>query len=106
MNSQAEEDVLDAFNMDGARRRQSDPFSSHSRMGLGDADDGLDDDLHGLREESEGDIPPLVSLQGRGNSQPLTMNHAQAITVSASQCGCPATDFFFFSFLYFLCVCS
>lgn len=80
LHSQAEDDMLGTFDMDGARRRQSDPFSAHSRMGLGEADDGLDDDVPGLQEESEGEIPPLVSLQVRGNSQPLTMNHAQGIT--------------------------
>ncbi|MPC21870.1 hypothetical protein E2C01_014872 [Portunus trituberculatus] len=80
LHSQAEDDVLCGFDMDGARPRQSDPFSTHSRMGLGEAEDGLDDDVPGLREESEGEIPPLVSLQVRGNSQPLTMNHAQGVT--------------------------
>lgn len=80
LHSQAEDDMLGAFDMDGARGRQSDPFSSHIRMGSGEADDCLDDDVSSLPDEHEGEIPPLVSLQGRGPSQPLSMNHSQGIT--------------------------
>lgn len=80
LHSQAEDDMLGAFDMDGARGRQSDPFSSHMRMGSGEADDCLDDDVSSLPDEHEGEIPPLVSLQGRGPSQPLSMNHSQGIT--------------------------
>ncbi|KAG0722764.1 hypothetical protein GWK47_043913 [Chionoecetes opilio] len=75
LNSQAEEDLLGPFDMDGARGRQSDAFTS----ALAEIEDGLEDYGSGFPEECDGEIPPLVSLQGRGLSQPLSMNHSQGI---------------------------
>ena len=79
MHSQSEDDMLGSFDMEGARgRRQSDGF----RMGPGELEDCLDEDVTGLPDECDGEIPPLVSLQGRGPSQPLSMSHSQGISVS------------------------
>lgn len=85
MHSQSEDDIL-GFEMDGARGTQQ----QHLRFGDGfgsvtqpsDLDDRYDDDVTAPLDESDVGLPPLVSLQGRGPSQPMSMGHTQGITVS------------------------
>lgn len=91
MHSQSEEDIL-GFDMDGARGTQQQQLRSGDRFGSmmqpGDLDDRYNDDVTGLPDESDAGLPPLVSLQGRGTSQPMSMNHTQGITVSHTAFSC------------------
>lgn len=85
MRSQSDDDIL-GFDMDGARGSQQQQLRSgdgfSSAMQPGDLDDRYGDDVTGLGDEPDPGLPPLVSLQGRGPSQPMSMNHTQGITVS------------------------
>ncbi|XP_050687160.1 uncharacterized protein LOC126980869 [Eriocheir sinensis] len=83
MRSQSDDDIL-GFDMDGARGSQQQQLRSgdgfSSVMQPGDLDDRYSDDVTGLPDDPDAGLPPLVSLQGRGPSQPMSMNHTQGIT--------------------------